>query len=58
MTEWTMGDTCGDCLLYSMCDDRACENKDSEHYQHVLGKRHPACEHIRLEIKDDQVGGE
>lgn len=50
MTKYTMDYTCGDCLLHSMCGDNICENKDSDHYQHILGDMHPMCDEGEREI--------
>jgi hypothetical protein len=50
MTKWAMGETCEDCLLYN---GDACDNKDSDHYQHGLGPMHPACEEAEFEINSD-----
>lgn len=50
MTKWAMGYTCEDCMLHS---DDTCHNRDSDHYQHKVGKMHPVCEEAELEINCD-----
>lgn len=41
--------TCEECMLY----DGMCQNKESDHFQHVLGILHPACDDGHFEVNRD-----